>query len=1219
MSYIPPLVCDTPPPIDFEDSHEDDFGDGMFSNYDGSSLPTTPKQLSSINDHDDLPLDIPELPDEQHFPDRAEKELQTKASLECTELPSTNSSILHTNHIYCEPPELPSVIIENEVDSNEVPKIEQVEIATHQSDVGSNQPVNEPSKLTNSVQSLDNSSASQSNDNVCRSDSPPSLVFSAESINCDDNQCDDFDEFHQHTDDVECNFPSLKLDSISDTKSQSSDLDETTNMPECEIDEVRDNTATTNAGSSRLESEFAKTIDAQSSNVEDVDVTVTNADDSFDDFVEYESSVAQPDKSDFVECEVVTAATSIDECAQSKEANDENVFAADFSQFEVYTENATNKPDEPISTEQHKSYVSTLDQLPTERVPTSTAATDDFGDFENADDDDDFGEFNDFSDFTQSQSLHSPLTANVEELTARIKPLLDSLFPTSDNESEDGSYDGPVLTNDTTKIIKDFENSKALDHQWTTSVGKSSLVTALGIDSRNILYGGKWNSSMPRFAANLGFSPLEPMKPSNVSGPSSSVTNEIPAAQFDWNSSGLTNPLDASHAHTLLLDLEQLVVVANLDKIKLDSSTCSSTNPATASKPTTNNNTMSSLNNHYIHNCNGDDDDGGVGYQYNGDFYGNSLPYSCETNIKTLEKNVNHFGLFDQFLDIRVQEILHKTNTAENQSSRAAHDWHSTKAEPTLIAPTVPAADIMHTTLKNVNTTNFIDSVIDSEESTQVTASYVVPGSGSLKETHIFTPSKSPYSIPQSREVSNDKPEPKCPDFDYEKAAAGIIIDENVVKKEYRDVEYDPDKPTASTLSNSDDFSDFQSVPIPLNIPSTHKPQQNTLPMDFGILQPTKRNDNITINWPDPGNVATATDMDSFDSFRSAEHIGSGSTSDFAATNEGPKSSSSSFGDFAKPVIGVSPSEIMFETNSTAVEDDFSDFQSVEPIPSHNNVADVISKYRVPPLSDVIPSNKIEPLSKKTDSDSIITSEFNASNWTDFQSTKVNDAPMQPSVPSTNILQPAPLKPVQILTPQPVNPQPNLQPSSIWPESEIDPDEIARLEAIFPQAQKQSLQPETKPQNPNTSKSQEDDEWSDFVSVPTPAAAPQPLPITNIISRNIAKHQQDDDEWSDFVSSTSQPSSMQQWNVSSGPNFTSWNAPPQFDSWQSSTLFQQPQQFASTLPPSGNPSLISNQPNKANPNSFFTQKAPSISLIPDLSFVAPKTLVNRSRTNYQSK
>lgn len=38
MSFIPPLVCDTPPPIDFEDSHEDDFGDGIFSNYDGKYL-----------------------------------------------------------------------------------------------------------------------------------------------------------------------------------------------------------------------------------------------------------------------------------------------------------------------------------------------------------------------------------------------------------------------------------------------------------------------------------------------------------------------------------------------------------------------------------------------------------------------------------------------------------------------------------------------------------------------------------------------------------------------------------------------------------------------------------------------------------------------------------------------------------------------------------------------------------------------------------------------------------------------------------------------------------------------------------------------------------------------------------------------------------------------------------------------------------------------------
>lgn len=66
---------------------------------------------------------------------------------------------------------------------------------------------------------------------------------------------------------------------------------------------------------------------------------------------------------------------------------------------------------------------------------------------------------------------------------------------------------------------------------------------------------------MPRFAANLGFSPLEPMKTSltptsaaiptttpttiqSCSGIKSSGSTDIPDVQFDWTSSGLVNPLD---------------------------------------------------------------------------------------------------------------------------------------------------------------------------------------------------------------------------------------------------------------------------------------------------------------------------------------------------------------------------------------------------------------------------------------------------------------------------------------------------------------------------------------------------------------------------------------------------------------------------------------------------------------------------------------------------
>lgn len=58
---------------------------------------------------------------------------------------------------------------------------------------------------------------------------------------------------------------------------------------------------------------------------------------------------------------------------------------------------------------------------------------------------------------------------------------------------------------------------------------------------------------MPRFAANLSFNPIEPLKPTEGgSRPSElnpsvllpSKTETVPQANFDWNSAGLVNPLD---------------------------------------------------------------------------------------------------------------------------------------------------------------------------------------------------------------------------------------------------------------------------------------------------------------------------------------------------------------------------------------------------------------------------------------------------------------------------------------------------------------------------------------------------------------------------------------------------------------------------------------------------------------------------------------------------
>ncbi len=390
--------------------------------------------------------------------------------------PSANvSAVQQSNHFHCNnySQQPPPITCTSKVD-DEIPKTDDVEPPL-QSEC-EDQPVKDVCKIN--PHSLENSLSSPSKENVCRSESPPSLVFSAESLNGDDNQCEDFDEFQQNTDDVEC-FPSLKLDSISDTKSQSSDLDEAAHLAECEIDDSE--TINTRHCSSNVDVECNKNDGVtRSSNADELNVT--NVDDSFDDFVEYESNGENVDAAERCDQSIV-AKLSHDEFIQSKGSTDENAFAADFSQFEIYSKDTITEPDPPnTTTEQHKSgFASSLDQQPTEKPSTVTDTMDDFNDM---DDDDEFGEF---SDFSQSQTFTSPLTTNVEELSAKIRPLLNSLFPSSDSETEDSNYDALDLTNDTTRIIRDFENSKALDHQWTSSVGKSSLVTALGIDSRNIV------------------------------------------------------------------------------------------------------------------------------------------------------------------------------------------------------------------------------------------------------------------------------------------------------------------------------------------------------------------------------------------------------------------------------------------------------------------------------------------------------------------------------------------------------------------------------------------------------------------------------------------------------------------------------------------------------------------------------------------------------------
>lgn len=449
-----------------------------------------------------------------------------------------------------------------------------------------------------------------------------------------------------------------------------------------------------------------------------------------------------------------------------------------------------------------------------------------------------------------------------------------------------------------------------------------------------------------------------------------------------------------------------------------------------------------------------------------------------------------------------------------------------------------------------------------------------------LRETHIFTPNKS--SNPISREVSIDKNDVAVVVVAAPPAAAAVIdddnefsefqssseikIDKNVITKEYRDVEYDPEK---------------------LKISKSISPT---------ILQPIKIDSgSITINWPEPGNLSKSYNIDSdrFDSYATTsaavaetkpiEKVQDFEFTEFHGTNtvkyEPDDDEFTNFQGglkinnlkYSKPIVGTSPTPPI-EIIKDDFDDEFTDFQSVTPV--------------------IVP-NGFNENHKKTNS---------------ILPPSINPSPPITLVP--NILVPENKKIMTIEQP--------LAPTKInWPDPGVDMDEIARIEAAF--AHKSIV--DEKPVKKSTT---DDDDWSDFVSVKTenPTSVAKPI---------VTKPQpKEDDDWSDFVSSTTN-----QWNNNSsqlvqsgGPNFSSWNMPPpQFNSWNNTNLFQTPiNQQTQQQPQSGylanlNNGLnygVNNQTSK-NKTNLNQKSSPSISILPDLGFVAPKTIMNIPKGNFNKK
>lgn len=157
----------------------------------------------------------------------------------------------------------------------------------------------------------------------------------------------------------------------------------------------------------------------------------------------------------------------------------------------------------------------------------------------------------------------SVLVPDADEEVTSLKHLLE--INTSPIKTREALAESGELLDVWTEL-QDIHDAHGLRYQWGGSHSNKKLLCALGIDTRNILFTGnkKQPVIVPMYAAGLGMlePTKEPLKPLSAAekiasiGQTTIMTPEmntctsdpfqesLPPVQFDWSSSGLTNPLD---------------------------------------------------------------------------------------------------------------------------------------------------------------------------------------------------------------------------------------------------------------------------------------------------------------------------------------------------------------------------------------------------------------------------------------------------------------------------------------------------------------------------------------------------------------------------------------------------------------------------------------------------------------------------------------------------
>ncbi|XP_055543412.1 mucin-2 isoform X2 [Wyeomyia smithii] len=772
-SQIPPLFCHTPPPMDFGDE----------------------------DDEEDLPD-----PEEDDFDDFA--------------------AAPDANTISNLPTPVPSPFPESDKENSPIKKPP----TQNQSEPTSGNPQSVIPEVT----------AGKEDDQV-RIESPPSLILSQHVYSENDLPSEDeFQEFAYHSNEDDRKKTFATQESEDNISIPSLHLDTEVSKPETPVCLSENETSEQNlspqeTGVADIEQE--QVVEAAITPVIPEDLCYRFDDNTENDFTDF--TTASNERSAVLEVPTANDVSFDDDFAQlestpsadsnfvSQSKTDFATFDADFSKFDSFPASfPATCGDDTVSnitkdTPARLGLAESEEQITSDAPNEDNVSQDDFDDFQGftsfttasstskpaetivkedieEDSEDDFG---DFSDFKQSKAMTMSTSVAADSRVTLFTPeniqsIISEMFPTVETQSHIGSQTttgSELLQNKLFHELKDVDSTKALSYQYSSSESSKSLVQALGIDSRNILFGPKWNSSMPRFAANLSFSPLEPMKPTTSSlapaiilGAGSSTTRQdmtakyltpgldssmqppmsrsignVPAVQFDWNSSGLVNPLDGVH------EILQEGGTFQPNKNGPASEILDPKIPENASSSTSDEVVATSL--------------------------------GQEPELSIPEKSTT--------------TVAHPSSVHDDGFAEYASNSNQLKS--------IPSTTTTMMTSTATTATIFASSTIAPHQ--PVTSSPLMASSGSvvrimkLPETHIFTPSK--CISPVSRD-STDRTDP------YGEASVSIdsAVSKDIVVREYHDVEYSLEKisPKGQSLTDAgddlDDFHEFQAV-------STIKPE----------------------------------------------------------------------------------------------------------------------------------------------------------------------------------------------------------------------------------------------------------------------------------------------------------------------------------------------------------------------------------------------------------